>query len=53
MVTAKNGSYVQQCLEEAVKTLNIAKLRKIQVILINMQVHIVIMGHEKTINAQK
>jgi hypothetical protein len=33
MVTAKNGSDVQQCLEEAVKNMNIAKLKKIQVIL--------------------
>jgi hypothetical protein len=39
MVTAKNGFDVQQCLEEAVKTMNIAKLKKIQVILINKQAY--------------
>jgi hypothetical protein len=40
MVTAKNGSDVQHCLEEAVKTMNIAKLKKIQVNLINNQEHV-------------
>jgi hypothetical protein len=33
LVTAKNGSDIQLCLEEAVKNMNIAKLKKIQVIL--------------------
>jgi hypothetical protein len=32
LVTAKDGSDIQLCLEEAVKTMNIAKLKKIQVI---------------------
>ncbi|PNF17317.1 hypothetical protein B7P43_G04989 [Cryptotermes secundus] len=31
-VTAKDGSDIQLCLEEAVKTMNIAKLKKIQVV---------------------
>lgn len=35
LVTAKDGSDIQLCLEEAVKTMNIAKLKKIQVILTN------------------
>jgi predicted protein tyrosine phosphatase len=39
LVTAKDGSDIQQCLEEAVKTMNIAKLKKIQVILTDKPAH--------------
>jgi len=41
LVTAKNGSNVQQCLEEAVNSMNISKLKKIQVILTNKQAYCV------------
>jgi hypothetical protein len=39
LVTAKNGSDIQLYLEEAVKTMNIAKLKKIQVILTDKLTH--------------
>ena len=41
LVTAKNGSSVQQCLEDVVNSINISKLKKIQVILTNKQTYCV------------
>jgi hypothetical protein len=44
-VTAKNGSNVQQCLEEAVNSMNISKLKKVQVILANKHKHTVFLNN--------
>ena len=45
LVTAKNGSNVQQSLEEALNSMNISKLKKIQVILTNKQAYCVCKQH--------